>query len=89
MAVKSTDHLQRTEGLEINIVDDGFVVYQLDRDRLHYLNHIAGVILELSNGDNTEADIVTLLRDVYRLADDPAKEVAQGIELLRAQELIR
>lgn len=89
MAESNTEFLRREESLEINIVDDGYVVYQPNRDRLHYLNHIAGIILELSNGENTELDIVALLRDAYKLPQDPAEEVAQGLELLRAQELIR
>ena len=47
MYANGTEFPSREEGLEINIVDDGYVVYQPNRDKLHYLNHIAGLILEL------------------------------------------
>ena len=83
MYANDTEFLSREEGLEINIVDDGYVVYQPNRDKLHYLNHIAGLILELSNGKNTELEIAGLLRDVYKLPQDPTEEAAQGLELLR------
>jgi len=77
------------EGLEINVVDDGFVVYQSSRDQVHYLNHVAGLLLEFSNGTRTEADLVALIRKLYDLPHDPTDDVAAGLEMLRAQELIR
>ena len=42
--------------LEINEVSDGYIVYQPDRDRVHYLNQTATLVLELCNGHNAEAD---------------------------------
>ena len=44
-----------TQGLEINAVDDGYIVYQSERDRVHYLNQTAALILELCNGRNAAA----------------------------------
>src|SRR5262249_35525069 len=42
-------HPRHIEGLEINPVEDGFMIYRPDADRVHYLNHTAVLILELSN----------------------------------------
>ena len=85
---ESKSVLTREEGLEINVVDDGFVVYQPSHDRMHYLNHTAGLLLELCNGSHSEADLVAKLRRAYSLPADPADEVASCLEQLRAQELI-
>jgi hypothetical protein len=38
------------EGMEINQVEDGYVIYPADRDRVHYLNHTAVPVLEGRTG---------------------------------------
>jgi hypothetical protein len=75
-------------GLEINAVSDGYIVYQPDRDRVHYLNQTAAVVLELCNGRNAEADLPELLRSAYDLSAPPVEEVAGCLEGLRKEGLI-
>ena len=41
---------RRAEGIEVNEVADGYIVYQASRDRVHYLNHTAVLVLEMCNG---------------------------------------
>lgn len=79
----------RVDGLEINVVDDGFVVYQASHDRVHYLNHTAGILLELCNGAHDAPALAGLLRRAYSLQSDPAEEVTTCLASLRKQELIR
>ncbi len=79
----------RTEGLEINVVDDGFVVYQPSHDRVHYLNHTAAFVLELCNGRNRESELAELMRRAYDLPTAPTEEIAACLQTLRKQELIR
>src|SRR5437016_730525 len=54
-----TQRPRHVDGLDINPVEDGFMIYRPDTDRVHYLNHTAVLILELSNGRNTPARIAT------------------------------
>jgi coenzyme PQQ synthesis protein D (PqqD) len=74
--------------LEINEVTDGYIVYQPDRDRVHYLNQTAALILELCNGRNAEANLPELLRLAWDLCEPPVEEVAECLETLRKEELI-
>ena len=74
--------------LEINAVADGYIVYQPDRDRVHYLNQTAALVLELCNGRNAEADLPELLRLAWDLPAPPVEEVAECLEALRKEGLI-
>lgn len=78
----------RAEGLEINVLDDGFVVYQPSHERVHYLNPTAGLLLELCNGTLDEAGLAACLGQAWSLPDAPHDEVAAALRELRAQELI-
>ncbi|MBV8358232.1 MAG: PqqD family protein [Deltaproteobacteria bacterium] len=74
--------------LELNEVADGYIVYQPDRDRVHYLNQTAAVVLELCNGKNAEADIPELVRLAWDLPEPPTEEVADCLKGLRQESLI-
>jgi hypothetical protein len=74
--------------LEINEVADGYIVYQPDRDRVHYLNQTAALVLELCNGRNAEADLSELLQLAWDLSAPPVEEVAECLEVLRKEGLI-
>ena len=82
-------HPMRTEGLEINVVDDGYVVHQPATERIHYLNHTAGFLLELCNGRYDQAALAGLLQQAYNLPTPPNAEVESGLRSLREQGLIR
>jgi len=76
-------------GLEIDAVADGYIVYQPERERVHHLNQTSVFILELCNGRNAEADMPELLKLAYGLAAAPVDEVAQCLNALRTEGLIR
>ena len=80
---------QRTSGIEIKEVDDGFVIHEPGRDRLHYLNHTAVVVLELCTGAHTAARIAQLVQAAYALPAPPDAEVALVLDQLRDEGLIR
>ncbi len=73
-------HPRQVEGLEISSAADGFVVFDPDRDRVHYLNHTAILILELCDGENSVADIAGFLRDSYALPTPPLDEVRECVD---------
>jgi PqqD family protein of HPr-rel-A system len=83
-----TDQPLRAEGIEINPVSDGYVVYDPSRDRVHYLNHTAALVLELCNGEHASADMARILREAYDLEEFPEESVQACIEQLRAEGLI-
>jgi hypothetical protein len=78
----------KASDIEINEVADGYIVYQPDRDRVHYLNQTAAVVLELCNGRNAEADLPELLRLAWDLREPPVEEVAECLKTLRKEGLI-
>jgi hypothetical protein len=80
---------RQIEGLEVNPVADGYIVYQPDRDRIHYLNHTAVLVLELCNGALVAHEIPGALRDVYDLPQLPTAEVADCLTKFREEGLIR
>jgi hypothetical protein len=80
---------RRADDIEINPVPDGYIVYQPSRDRVHYLNHTAVLVLELCSGRVRAADIPRLVKDVYDLPEPPADEIAACLETLSAEGLVR
>ena len=75
-------------GLEINKVADGYIVYQPSRDRVHYLNHTATIVLELCDGKNSAAEIAGLLRSAYNMPDAPDAEVSACLQQLAGEGLV-
>jgi hypothetical protein len=77
------------DGLEVNEVADGLVVYQREPERVHYLNNTAAVVFELCDGERSADDIATLVGDLFSLGRLPADEVSSCIAELRGQGVIR
>jgi hypothetical protein len=88
MAEPASGNPTRVPGLEINEVADGYIVYQPDRDRVHYLNQTATLLLELCNGRNAESELPELLRLAWDLPAPPVEEVAECLASLRQEGLI-
>jgi PqqD family protein of HPr-rel-A system len=85
-----TDRPERTAGLDISPVDDGYVVYDPENDLVHYLNPTAAITLELCNGRQTVAEIATFLRSTFASSgEDVAAAVASCVEQLRELGLLQ
>ena len=82
-------HPRHIDGLDIKPVEDGFMIYRPDADRVHYLNHTAVLILELCNGRNGPARIATLLQHAYGLSQAPQEEVDETLVKMTEEGLIR
>jgi Coenzyme PQQ synthesis protein D (PqqD) len=82
------DHPRKAADLEINEMADGHVVYQESRDRVHYLNHTAAVVLEFCTGENEVDEIVRLLQAAYELPEPPQAEIVECLEQLRTEGLV-
>ena len=79
----------RAEGLEINVMHDGVFIYQRDHKKIHYLNHTAGLVLELCDGQHKAAELAKLVGDAYGLAQPPEDDVAACLQDLMSKELVR
>lgn len=79
----------QVDGLEISQAASGYVVFDAARDRVHYLNHTAVLILELCNGDLSPEDVAAYLKDVYSLPEPPLAEVRSSVARLAEEGLVR
>lgn len=79
---------RRSEELEIEPAADGFIVYQADRDRVHYLNHTAALVLEMCAGALPAGGIGALLARLYSLGEPPQGDVESALRELTAEGLI-
>lgn len=84
----TTDRPDKTAGLEINAVTDGYIVYQADRDRVHYLNQTAAIVFELCDGRNDIADLARIIQQAWQLEAPPIEEVTDCLDALRREGLI-
>lgn len=85
----SDQHPELADGLDVHEVDDGLVVYDLNTDRVHYLNPTASVVLTLCDGRRTEHDLADLVRDAWSLDETPTDDVATCIAQLRDEGVLR
>ena len=82
------DFPRQSEGIEINRVADGFIIYQPADDRVHYLNQTAAVVFEFCNGRNSPQTIAEAVGDLFDLPQPPAREVADCLDDLSRKGLI-
>ncbi len=80
--------LSRSPGLEINEVTDGFIVYQRDRDRVHFLNATATLVLESCDGTLTAAELPPLVAAAFDLDTPPIADVADCLVVLLREGLL-
>lgn len=79
---------RRIDGLEVNPVEDGFMIYQSDKDRVHYLNHTAVLVLELCDGRRSATAIAELVKKAYGLPKLPRKEVDETLAKMTSEGLV-
>lgn len=79
----------QAQGIEINKVADGYIIYDPERDRVHYLNHTAVLVLELCTGNVAAQEIPELLRTAYALGTPPVDEVAQCLTRFYEEGIVR
>jgi transcriptional regulatory protein LevR len=76
------------DNIEINEVEDGYVIYQQEKDKVHYLNKTAVLVLECCTGENSVSKIGSILREAYDLPEIPEKEVNDCLDNLYKEGLI-
>ncbi len=80
-------HPRRVSDYDLDEIEDGFVIYQPDRDRVHYLNHTAALVLELCTGRLTHAEIAAAVQQTFDLPEPPLSQVEDTLAKLKAEAL--
>ncbi len=76
------------DGVETHATEDGYILYQADRDRVHHLNPTAAILLALCTGQNRVTEMPDLLQQAFGLAKPPRDETRACLEQLVAENLI-
>jgi hypothetical protein len=84
----SDSRYARMPGLEVNEVPDGYVVYQVSKDKVHFLNPVAAVIFELCDGNHSAADIRSILVAGYQLSAFPEQDFETALSTMLTEGLI-
>lgn len=63
------------DGIEINRVPDGAMIYQNERERVHYLNVTALIVFELCAENKTTAEIGAFLTNAFALDAPPTESL--------------
>ena len=77
----------RAEGLDVNEVPDGYIIYQTAADRVHYLNNTAAIVFELCDGARGSEDIVSRVSKMFEGASE--SEVEACIQNLLKEGLVQ
>ncbi len=70
-------------------MEDGFILYHAQTDRVHFLNATAVFVLEYCNGKYSPEEIADIMKDAWGLDGAPLSQVREIIERLLEEELVR
>lgn len=88
MPFDSSSTFSLTAGCETSFMADGIVVYQVTREKVHYLNPAAAIVYRLCGDRASVEQITDYLQRTFSLQGPPRLEVHQCIEQFLAEELI-
>lgn len=78
----------KREGLNVHEVRDGFIIYDAEADRVHYLNPTAALLFQLCDGERYPTQVATLVAQVFDLDHPPVREVEEGLQQLVAEGVL-
>jgi Coenzyme PQQ synthesis protein D (PqqD) len=81
--------LTRAEGLDVNEVPDGYVIYEIAADRVHYLNKTAAIVFELCDGERGADDIVWRVAKMFDREGSADGEIETCIQSLLKEGLVQ
>jgi hypothetical protein len=74
--------------IELSRVPDGAVVYQNDKERVHFLNPTALMVFELGELGKSAGEIEAFLADSFGLAEPPTASVRECLASLIGEGLL-
>jgi hypothetical protein len=78
----------QASNLEVHEVPDGYIVYQPEQDRVHYLNKTAVIIFELCNGKHEADDVVAQVAKAFDLGPSAHNQIRSGLDSLLKEGLV-
>jgi len=81
--------LTQASNLEVHDLPDGYIVYQTERDLVHYLNGTAAIIFEFCDGQREPEDIIARVAKAFELGPSAHDEIRAGLESLVKQGLVQ
>ncbi|MGF1503414.1 MAG: PqqD family protein [Paracoccaceae bacterium] len=76
------------EQFELTQIDDGFIIYDATRDRVHHLNPTAALVFALADGESTTERISELVQAQFGLDAAPTAEVAEILARFSEERLV-
>jgi hypothetical protein len=76
------------DGLDLNELDDGMVVFAEASDTVHHLNHTAAIVLQLCDGTRDADQIAAMLQNLFGLVEPPLAETVECLKALIGQGLL-
>ncbi len=89
MSLDLSARYAQATNLEVNQAPDGYVIYQSDPDRVHFLNMSAAVVLELCDGEHSLQEIIDILQSAYDLDTPPLEDFRASVTNLISEGLIK
>lgn len=83
------DCLCPVDGLEVTEVEDGLVVYDPERDRVHYLNASAAVVFTFCDGLRDRQSVIEATITAFGSDAISAGEVEACIAQLEDEQVLR
>lgn len=80
---------KQVDGVDIAPVNDGFIIYDAKKDRVHHLNHTAALVLLLCDGTTTAEELARLVQRQFDLDEAPIREVDALLVQFKDEGLIR
>jgi hypothetical protein len=80
--------LRQAPGLEISEAVDGVLAYQRDRDRVHFLNPTAALVLESCDGTLAVGELPALIAAAFDLPVPPVADVDGCVASLLQEGLL-
>jgi hypothetical protein len=84
-----TLRFERVPEIEVREVTHGYVAYHPSRDRLHFLNDTAAMLLEMCDGKLAASQLPEMIAGAYGLHEPPIAEVERCIGKLVEEGLLR
>jgi len=84
--VSRSDKYKTIDGVDLNEVPDGYVIYDNDANKVHYLNTTAAIVYQLLDGSQTVDTIAELVKQAFGVDEDV--DVTASIENLLEANLI-
>lgn len=88
-SISPSGRFQKGDGHEIAAAPDGYIVHQVESERVHFLNEIAAAVFELCDGTNDVQTIEKFVAAAFSKSSPPADAVQNCLKMLLAEKLIK